>query len=92
VTDPDILVERRGSDLFMVRVVDAGTEHQVSIPADMTADPALESDPERLVRESFAFLLEREPATSILGSFSLDVIGQYFPDYPREIRRRLGVL
>jgi hypothetical protein len=42
-----------------------------------------------LVRESFAFLLEREPATSILPQFSLDVIGRYFPEYPTEIGQRL---
>ena len=45
---------------------------------------------EDLVRESFAFLLEREPAGSILQRFDLTVIKRYFPEYPREIRRRLG--
>jgi hypothetical protein len=44
---------------------------------------------EELVRQSFAFLLEREPPTSILRSFSLDVIGRYFPEYPNEMRQRL---
>lgn len=42
-----------------------------------------------VVRESFAFLLEREPATSILRRFSLDVISGYFPEYPTDMRRRL---
>ena len=42
------------------------------------------------VRVSFEFLLEREPATSILRKFSLDVISQYFPDYPAQICDRLG--
>jgi hypothetical protein len=45
--------------------------------------------PGELVRASFEFLLEREPATSILREFSLDVISQYFPGYPAEIRARL---
>ena len=90
MTDHVIEIEPEGSDRLLVRVVDAGTEHHVSIPPDMAADPALGSDPERLVRESFAFLLEREPAASILGSFSLGVIGRYFPEYWHEIRRRLG--
>ncbi len=40
-------------------------------------------------RASFEFLLEREPATSILREFSLDVISRYFPGYPAEIRARL---
>jgi hypothetical protein len=43
-----------------------------------------------LVRASFEFLLEREPATSILRRFSLDVIGDYFPEYPGEMARRAG--
>ena len=42
------------------------------------------------MQESFAFLLEREPASSILGQFELTVIGRYFPEYEQEIRRRLG--
>jgi hypothetical protein len=41
------------------------------------------------VTESFRFLLEREPKESILGSFDLTVIGRYFPEYEREIAKRL---
>jgi len=44
---------------------------------------------EQVIEESFRFLLEREPNTSILGSFELPVIGKYFPEYQREIRKRL---
>jgi hypothetical protein len=39
-----------------------------------------------LVRLSFDFLLAREPATSILRRFRLEQIGDYFPEYPDEIR------
>ena len=39
---------------------------------------------------SFEFLLERESAASILRELSVDVISQYFPGYPAEIRARLG--
>ena len=46
--------------------------------------------PERLVEESFVFLLEREPKESILSSFALPLISRYFPEYPREIPKRLG--
>ena len=46
--------------------------------------------PEALVRESFAFLLEREPKESILRRFDLTVIGRYFPEFEAELRRRLG--
>ncbi|HKR98579.1 MAG TPA: hypothetical protein VJU79_03590 [Candidatus Dormibacteraeota bacterium] len=44
---------------------------------------------EQLVRESFAFLLEREPPQSILSRFDLAVISRYFPDYRSEIARRM---
>ncbi len=36
---------------------------------------------EELVRDSFGFLLEREPKESILKEFDLSVIQRYFPDY-----------
>ena len=36
---------------------------------------------EELVRDSFAFLLERETKESILREFDLAVIKRYFPEY-----------
>lgn len=45
--------------------------------------------PERLVEASFQFLLEREPKESILRRFDLPRIGDYFPEYEEEIRKRL---
>jgi glycine/D-amino acid oxidase-like deaminating enzyme len=36
---------------------------------------------EDLVRDSFAFLLQREPKESILKEFDLSIIKRYFPDY-----------
>ncbi|MFW6135637.1 MAG: hypothetical protein ACOC7N_02310 [Chloroflexota bacterium] len=48
-----------------------------------------EATPEALVRESFRFLLEREPKESILRSFDLPVISNYFPAYERVIKKRL---
>lgn len=68
------------------------TRHRVTVPSWMGDDAQLGGvEPERLVRESMEFLLEREPATSILSEFSLDVIPRYFPDYDAELRRRLSV-
>ena len=45
--------------------------------------------PEALVRESFGFLLEREPKEAILRRFELTVIGRYFLEFEAELRRRL---
>jgi hypothetical protein len=69
----------------------AGTSHQVSVPAGFAARLGHgHVASEELVRASFEFLLDREPASSILREFSLDVIGRYFPGYPAEISARLG--
>ena len=74
-----------------VREGDTTTTHKVTVPEDLLDDLALgNDDEERLVRESFAFLLDKEPATSILRTFDLDVIERYFPDYRTELRARLA--
>ena len=65
--------------------VDGASRHRVSVPARFG-----DEDVERVVRVSFEFLLEREPASAILPEFSLDVIGRYFPEYEAELPRRLG--
>ena len=80
-----------GPGEFEVQVTEGATTttHQVSVPPEMTEELGRGIDQEELVRASFDFLLEREPATSILREFSLDVIPQYFPDYREEILRRL---
>ncbi len=77
-----------------VRVREDGdtSEHEVAVhPADAVAHGVRSvDDAERLVRETFAFLLEREPKESILRAFDVSVVPRYFPEYDREIRRRLG--
>lgn len=45
--------------------------------------------PEELIRLSFEFLLAREPKESILPEFDLPLIGRYFPEYERELKRRI---
>jgi len=42
-----------------------------------------------IVRETFHFLLEREPATSIMKQFSLDVVPTFFPEFYEELVARL---
>jgi hypothetical protein len=85
-----ITVTQRAGGTFRVQTP-AGTSHQVSVPAGFAASLGCgHVAPGELIRASFEFLLEREPATSILPEFSLDIIGQYFPSYPAEIGARLG--
>ncbi len=67
------------------------TSHRVIVPQSMLDDWGLEdSAAEEVVRESFAFLMEREPASSILPEFSLAIIPRYFPEYRDELPERLG--
>lgn len=85
-----ITVTRQADGTFRVQTP-AGTSHDVSVPAGFAASLGCgQVAPEDLIEASFEFLLEREPATSILRTFSLDVISQYFPGYPAKIRDRLG--
>ena len=88
----EIGISSTGPGEFRVSVRDGESEtsHHVTVPEDLIEDLGLaQDDHERVVRESFEFLLEREPASSIMSEFSLDVITRYFPEYPQELPRRL---
>jgi hypothetical protein len=75
-----VTVSERGSE----------TRHHVTLrKADYERLSGGKVSPEALVTESFRFLLEREPKESILRSFDLTVIGRYFPEYERQITKRL---
>jgi hypothetical protein len=64
----------------------SSTAYDVSVSAaDLARLAPGAEDPVDLVRRSFAFLLAREPAGSILRRFDLAVIGHYFPEYERSI-------
>ncbi|HET8569436.1 MAG TPA: hypothetical protein VFM93_10670 [Candidatus Limnocylindria bacterium] len=65
------------------------TRHTVRI-ARAEHDRYGRGDVEDLVRRSFAFLLAREPSSSILREFDLSTIERYFPDYASEIARTGG--
>lgn len=65
--------------------------YKVVLDKDYLADLADESvEPEVLIRASFEFLLEREPASSILAEFEMPVIQDYFPEYETVMRKRLN--
>jgi hypothetical protein len=69
------------------------SSHDVTVSADDAVRLATASDAgdvERLVYETFDFLLEREPKESILRSFDLSVVGGYFPEFEHEIASRLA--
>jgi hypothetical protein len=86
-----ITVDHVSGDEYEVKVRGTTqTTHRVKLrDADRERLGGKEVSAERLVEESFRFLLEREPNTSILSSFELPLIGKYFPQYARAIRERL---
>ncbi len=84
----DISVSETGPRTYEVDL--DGTTHSVTVPEDLIEEMGLpEDDLGRVVHESFRFLLEREPASSIMREFSLDVIPTYFPEYKEELPKRL---
>jgi len=87
-----IEVEKLSASEFRVRVLEGRSEssHTVTLhPDDHRRLAGGKAEPEELVRRSFEFLLEREPKESILARFDLPVIARYFPEFEREIKRRL---
>jgi len=87
-----IEIEKLDTSHFRVRVIEAGSEsvHQVALdPKEHARLAGATADPEKLIRKSFEFLLEREPKESILKRFDLSIISRYFPEYEREIKKML---
>jgi hypothetical protein len=79
-----------GGWLARVSVTDDDSRRKFEVAVSQAELARLDSnsaDPSALVRRSFEFLLARESKDSILPSFELSVIGRYFPEYEREIRR-----
>ena len=84
-----ISIEKQTDDVFVITVTDGiTTTHTVTVTdqslTDLTDDNATKT---QLLELSFNFLLDREPNTSILSSFDINVISKYFSDYRDEVRR-----
>ena len=79
----NVEVETIGDDDFLVKVSAAtSTEHRVTL-TDAYWDQIWNSrlPKKEIVSRSFAFLLEREPNSSIMRTFDLPVIQRYFGEY-----------
>jgi len=89
---PEIEVKNTGENTYAVRVIQGKSEstHRVTLEdKDYTRLTDGNVTPEELIRRSFEFLLEHESKESILESFDLMVISRYFPQYEREIKKRI---
>ena len=84
-----ISIIKQTDDVFTVKVTnEVSTNHSVTVTdqslADLTNNNVTKT---QLLAFSFNFLLDREPNTSILSSFDINVISRYFSDYRDEVRR-----
>jgi len=84
-----ISIKKRTDDVFVVTVADGmTTTHTVTVTdqslTDLTDNNVTKT---QLLEFSFNFLLDREPNTSILSSFDINVVSRYFSDYRDEVRR-----
>ena len=77
---------------YQVRVRDQGLSHDYQVTLSWP-DYDLWSHgrvaPEKVVHAAFEFLLEREPATSILSKFDCSLIRRYFPEVDAELPKRV---
>jgi hypothetical protein len=80
----------KGSD-FGVTVESKSTTHHKVYISDSFYNSLTDGKVsyENLIKASFEFLLERESNNSILSQFDLKVISSYFPEYEKEIKKRL---
>ena len=89
--DVDCTPEETGWRCLVVVSNGERTAHLVDVAdADLARLDPEASEPDRLVRASFAFLLEREPNTAILREFELPEISRYFPEFEATVRARLA--
>ena len=84
-----ISIKKRTDDVFVITVANGmTTTHTVTVTdqslTDLTDNNVTKT---QLLEFSFNFLLDREPNTSILSSFDINVISRYFSDYRDEVRR-----
>ena len=89
MTRSSISIEKRNDNVFEVTVADSvTTTHTVTVTdqslTDLTDNNTTKT---QLLEFSFNFLLDREPNTSILSSFDINLISKYFSDYRDEVRR-----
>lgn len=90
MADVSVRVVGGGEMRVEVRDGDRVTVHLVTVDPAPAALGLPGVDDATLVRASFDFLLEREPAGSILRRFRLGDIATYFPEWRQEVRGRLG--
>ena len=85
----ELLINELSDKKFEVIInADQETIHKVFISNQTYLDlTSKKISKKELVKFSFEFLLEREPNTSILSSFELNIISKYFPEYLLSVKK-----
>ena len=82
-------IKKLSDDVFMVTVAETSTTNHTVTVTDQSLNDLTDNNVTKtqLLKFSFNFLLDKEPNTSILSSFDINVISGYFSDYKDEVRR-----
>ena len=72
----EVVIEENGDS-----ATPTSTRHFVSMSKDFYDRLDTDKEPWEVVRESFVFLLSKEPKEMILPEFDIVIIGRYFPDF-----------
>ena len=85
----EVLINNLSKDKFEILVNNKQkTMHQVYLSDEVHLEFTNNKiSKEELIKFSFEFLLEREPNTSILSSFELNIISKYFPEYLLSVKK-----
>lgn len=78
---------------YQVKLTDNSSEHEYNVTLsqpDYQMWSPNQGPPSAVVKAAFEFLLEREPATSILAKFDCAIIRRYFPEVDRELPKKLA--
>ncbi|GAA2098019.1 hypothetical protein GCM10009759_28610 [Kitasatospora saccharophila] len=90
----DIRVEPLGDREYLVRVEDGpvGAETRIRVTDGVLERPGLAGgDERRIVHETVAFLIERQPVIDIPPMIDLDDLADAYGDaFPEELARRLA--
>ena len=84
-----VSIKKLSDDVFEVTVAKTSTTtHTVTVTDESLTELTDKNvTKKQLLEFSFNFLLDREPNTSILTSFDINVISKYFPNYREEVNR-----
>lgn len=78
---------------YLVKLNDNGRDYEYNVTlssSDYQQWSQEKVSPKELVKKAFEFLLEREPASSIMSEFDCAVIRRYFPEVDRELPKMLS--